>query len=188
MAGHIGRREFDRDDIFLPDDDLLDEVAPSSPPVSRWRRGRTHREPERPRRESHLPVIPAELDELTAPEAIAPLLPESAEDSTGAAVVSIWAEVARECRSCKDFRPSEQPDRGWCTNKFAFATRRMVDAGDCPCETSIGSWWIPSDQVWVASVDVGTHAAPTPLVDRLEARRAAAQAGAEAPVRRRQRS
>jgi len=98
--------------------------------------------------------------------------------------------VPRMCRTCRDFRPAENSDRGWCTNNWAFTHRRMVDADELPCETSIGGWWLPNDDVWMSGIDVSAHSAPTPLTDNwMEARRAEEDIyDTERPVRRRQHS
>ena len=98
--------------------------------------------------------------------------------------------IPRMCRTCRDFRPAENGDRGWCTNKWAFSHRRMVDADELPCETSIGGWWLPHDDLWLSAIDVSTHGQPTPLLDSwLAARSAAIGDIDDSPsVRRRQRS
>ncbi len=71
----------------------------------------------------------------------------------------------RICRTCRDFRPSENGDRGWCNNKWAFSHRRMVDADDLACRNSLGSWWTPKDDVWRRDGDISRHAQQTPRVD-----------------------
>ncbi len=73
--------------------------------------------------------------------------------------------VERICRTCRDFRPAENGDRGWCTNKWAFSHRRMVDADDLACRNSLGSWWTPRDEVWRRDGDISRHAQETPRVD-----------------------
>lgn len=101
-----------------------------------------------------------------------------------------WARTPRMCRTCRDFRPAENGERGWCTNKWAFNHRRMVDAGELPCETTIGGWWLPHDDLWLSAIDVSAHSQPTPLLDHWLAQRAAANGEFDtaAPIRRRQRS
>jgi hypothetical protein len=79
--------------------------------------------------------------------------------------VVIAPDVPRMCRTCRDFRPAASGDRGWCTNRWAFSHRRMVDSDELPCETSVGVWWLPSDEVWLATADLSAHSQPTPLVD-----------------------
>jgi hypothetical protein len=78
----------------------------------------------------------------------------------------LWADIARCCMTCRDFRPAGNGERGWCTNQWAFKHRRMVDADDRPCETSIGHWWIPGDEAWQGEFDVSALGQPTPLMDK----------------------
>ncbi|MCC6790747.1 MAG: hypothetical protein IT336_03625 [Thermomicrobiales bacterium] len=101
-----------------------------------------------------------------------------------------WSAIPRMCRTCRDFRPAENGERGWCTNKWAFSHRRMVDADELPCETSIGGWWLPHDESWMGGVDISAHSQPTPLLDQWLALRAAASGEYDVatPIRRRQRS
>lgn len=80
--------------------------------------------------------------------------------------VEIAPDLPRVCRTCRDFRPAEGGERGWCTNTWAFDHRRMVDLHDQPCETSIGSWWLPADSNWQTAADISSHGDPTPLLDR----------------------
>jgi hypothetical protein len=105
-------------------------------------------------------------------------------------VADQWMSIPRMCSTCRDFRPAENGERGWCTNKWAFSHRRMVDADELPCETSIGGWWLPHDDHWMSSVDVTAHSQPTPLLDQWLAQRAAANGEIDVaqPARRRQRS
>ncbi len=76
-------------------------------------------------------------------------------------------ELPRACRTCRDFRPTEGGERGWCNNKWAFRHRRMVDAEELPCLTSIGCWWLPHDDIWLEKADIAAHGLPTPLTDQL---------------------
>lgn len=85
--------------------------------------------------------------------------------------VQIAPDVPRACHTCRDFRPSESGERGWCTNDFAFAHRQMVNADDLPCQSSIGCWWLPGDGAWMPGGDLAARENPTPLTDRLVARR-----------------
>jgi hypothetical protein len=84
--------------------------------------------------------------------------------------------VPRMCRTCRDFRPADNGGRGWCTNKWAFSHRRMVDADELPCETSLGCWWLPHDEVWLSEADAAAHTEPTPLVDHWLDRRVSVSA------------
>jgi hypothetical protein len=122
-----------------------------------------------------------------APEPI-PIGPEP--ESTDAFDVVVDDEIAitvgpelspnipRMCRTCRDFRPADSGERGWCTNRWAFTHRRMVDDDELPCETSLGCWWLPHDETWLAAADISSHGQATPLVDRW--------LGDRAPVPRRQ--
>lgn len=85
--------------------------------------------------------------------------------------VQIAPDVPRACRTCRDFRPSESGERGWCTNDFAFTHRQMVNADDMPCQSSIGCWWLPNDDAWMPEADFAARENPTPFTDRLIARR-----------------
>ena len=42
----------------------------------------------------------------------------------------------------------------------------MVDIDDLPCETTIGAWWLPTDDAWQDDHDIGRHVQATPLMDR----------------------
>jgi hypothetical protein len=79
--------------------------------------------------------------------------------------VHIAPDVPRMCRTCRDFRPADNGERGWCNNNWAFTHRRMVDADELPCESSLGCWWLPHDDVWLANADAARHSQATPLVD-----------------------
>ena len=79
----------------------------------------------------------------------------------------IAPDLPRICRTCRDFRPAESGERGWCNNAWAFKHRRMVDADTLSCETSYGTWWVAHDGVWQKSADIARHALETPLLDRL---------------------
>jgi hypothetical protein len=96
--------------------------------------------------------------------------------------------VLRCCRTCRDFRPAEGGERGWCTNRWAFQHRRMVHGDEMPCWGAVGSWWVPHDDVWLDEWDVD-HGHPTPHVDAMLARMAALESPpAASRVRRRGRN
>lgn len=83
--------------------------------------------------------------------------------------IEIAPEVPRACVTCRNYRPSEQPGRGWCTNTWAFTHRQMVNEDDIACDSTIGCWWLPADEeVWLDEFEVAADA--TPRVDRLLAR------------------
>jgi hypothetical protein len=123
----------------------------------------------------------------------APPLPVGGRDLVTDELIEATVEVAphlpRICRTCRDFRPAEGGERGWCTNEWAFTHRRMVaQAEEAPCTTSLGSWWLPADEVWSAVVDVSGHGQPTPILDAVVAIHHALDRSAEEPVRQRRRS
>lgn len=79
--------------------------------------------------------------------------------------IRVAPTVPRMCRTCRDFRPADSGDRGWCTSKWAFSHRRMVNADDLTCDSSLGCWWLPHDDVWLSTIDISAHGQPTPLLD-----------------------
>jgi hypothetical protein len=91
--------------------------------------------------------------------------------------IQIAPDVPRACQTCRDFRPSESGERGWCTNDFAFAHRQMVNADDLPCRSSIGCWWLPNDAAWLEGDDPTVLDQPTPRTDRMVARRLGREVG-----------
>ena len=77
-------------------------------------------------------------------------------------------DLPRLCRSCRDYRPAADGQRGWCANAWAFTHRRLVHEDDvAPCQSAIGDWWTPVDDVWLVAADVSSHGRATPLFDRL---------------------
>jgi len=81
------------------------------------------------------------------------------------------SDLPRICRTCRDYRPSADGQRGWCANSWAFTHRRLVLEVDlAPCQSAIGDWWLPVDDVWLVAADVSSHGRATPLLDRLTAK------------------
>jgi hypothetical protein len=81
------------------------------------------------------------------------------------------SDLPRICRNCRDYRPSADGQRGWCANSWAFTHRRLVLEDDpAPCQSAIGDWWLPVDDVWLVAADVSSHGRATPLLDRLTAK------------------
>jgi hypothetical protein len=77
-------------------------------------------------------------------------------------------DLPRICRACRDYRPSADGQRGWCANSWAFTHRRLVQESDvAPCQSAIGDWWVPVDDVWMVAADVSSHGRATPLLDRM---------------------
>ena len=116
-------------------------------------------------------------DEPQAPAQLQPPTPlRPAREDFG--VYSSWLDLQsveprlsphlqRACETCRDFRPSENPERGWCANRDSFTLRTVVNAGDLPCISSFGCWWVPYDDVWLSEAAVRDHRNPTPLLDQL---------------------
>jgi hypothetical protein len=81
------------------------------------------------------------------------------------------SDLPRICRTCRDYRPATDGQRGWCANSWAFTHRRLVLEDDpAPCQSAIGDWWLPIDDVWLVAADVSSHGRATPLLDRLTAK------------------
>jgi hypothetical protein len=75
--------------------------------------------------------------------------------------------IPRCCRTCREFRPVDDGDRGWCASLYAFRERTMVKSDELACRSSIGVWWLPHDDTWLEHADTSHHARPTPLLDDL---------------------
>jgi hypothetical protein len=43
----------------------------------------------------------------------------------------------------------------------------MVERNQLACRSTIGSWWIASDDWWLQRADIAHHGRPTPIVDEL---------------------
>ncbi|HVL26455.1 MAG TPA: hypothetical protein VM450_20360 [Thermomicrobiales bacterium] len=83
--------------------------------------------------------------------------------------IEVAPEIPRQCATCRSYRASEQGERGWCTNSWAFTHRQMVNAGDLACQSTIGCWWLPADEeVWLED-DAAKLDRATPRVDRMVA-------------------
>jgi hypothetical protein len=84
--------------------------------------------------------------------------------------IAVAPEVPRVCATCRSYRASEQGERGWCTNGWAFTHRQMVNADDLACQSTIGCWWLPADDVvWLEDEEQRALTEPTPRIDRLVA-------------------
>lgn len=73
--------------------------------------------------------------------------------------------LVQKCGTCRDFRPADGGERGWCNNHFAFDHRRMVQPDELACASTIGVWWVANDDWWLQRADITHHGCPTPTVD-----------------------
>ncbi len=173
----------DSEETDYEDSTYFEEDPISEPPPSR-RRWQPNFRFQRPVRAHATEYVADEWedgyyeDQYVAPddEAVEPLLPDPAfawrePDDPPETSVEVAPMIPRMCRTCRDFRPADNGGRGWCTNQWAFSHRRMVDEDELPCETSLGCWWLPHDEVWLAEADAAAHTEPTPLVDHWLERR-----------------
>ncbi len=116
-----------------------------------------------------------ETEPFHLPEVSAPVEVEEVEDrydadeSSPGAAVSPRADglpsLPQCCRTCRDFRPVGDGSQGWCGNPYAFPERTRVSADDLACYSSLGSWWLPTDDWWLQQADISHHGMPTPHVD-----------------------
>jgi hypothetical protein len=119
---------------------------------------------------SEATVCPAEI-ELEAP-AVVPLS-EARPAPARVNELPAWfrSDLPRVCRSCRDYRPAADGQRGWCANNWAFTHSRLVHGDEgAPCQSAIGDWWVPADDVWLVAADVSSHGRATPLLDQFVAR------------------
>lgn len=139
---------------------------PQDAPLSGGRRGwtepfeTTDHSPKRPAEASRTPQVEHE-PELRQQEM------RSQPEPGKVALNPKLAKMPQCCGTCRDFRPAEGGDRGWCNNPYAFDHRRMVRKNDLACRSTIGDWWIPSDDWWLQQADYSHHGRPTPIVDDL---------------------
>ena len=116
---------------------------------------------------------PGRRIEVEPPEVEADYLAPGPAEVTVKEAFPDWyrSDLPRVCRTCRDYRPSVDGQRGWCANTWAFTHRRVVLEDDlAPCQSAIGDWWLPVDDIWMVAADVAAHGRPTPLLDRLTAK------------------
>lgn len=106
------------------------------------------------------------------PPAVEEFSPTASEPQIGASSARPPArprqqQMPRCCATCRDFRPVGDGTTGWCTNEYAPTAKHMVESGDLACETSVGSWWLANDVIWLERADTTHHSRPTPLLDDL---------------------
>jgi hypothetical protein len=108
---------------------------------------------------------PTSRPEVQEPEPLASELPPVDIQPPDRPLPDQLACLVQKCGTCRDFRPAEGGDRGWCNNHFAFDHRRMVHPDELACASTIGVWWVANDDWWLQRADISHHACPTPSVD-----------------------
>jgi hypothetical protein len=76
--------------------------------------------------------------------------------------------MPRICQTCRYLRPGINGPT--CGAVYAQTYRRIVDLKQLSCASSIGAWWLPSDEYWESRVDISHHGEPTPLLDQFAIR------------------
>lgn len=183
FAGAAAQPEGDREDRNAPVTVARRERRPITPPTRQRPTVSLEQEtaPDRSRPAPNVRAYEEEdlhglggHDEWYEPEGLAAfdvrdLIADEDETELLDMTIEIAPKVPRACVTCRNYRPSEQPGRGWCTNSWAFTHRQMVNESDLACDSTIGCWWLPADEeVWLDEFEVAADA--TPRVDRLLAR------------------
>lgn len=75
------------------------------------------------------------------------------------------AAIPRCCDTCREFQRDASGQTGYCGNPYAIGRRTMVKSDQLACRSSIGVWWLPSDDTWLDRADVSHHTRPTPFLD-----------------------
>ncbi|CAN5692841.1 hypothetical protein BH09CHL1_BH09CHL1_34160 [soil metagenome] len=74
------------------------------------------------------------------------------------------ARLPRICETCRYLKPS--PTGPTCGAVYAQTYQRRIDLQRLSCASSIGAWWLPSDEYWESRVDISHHGDPTPLLEQ----------------------
>jgi len=90
------------------------------------------------------------------------LIPYGADPIDGAGHLAI---VPRCCASCRDFVAEGDGSRGRCRNAYALVEQRMVKSDELACRSSIGTWWLPRDDLWLERADMMAMPWPDPLLN-----------------------
>jgi hypothetical protein len=144
----------------------ISSTPPEDAPLSGGRRGwtepfeTTDQRPKRPAEATRPAPVERELE--PSPQEM-----RSQPEPAKVAMNPKLAKMSQCCGTCRDFRPAEGGERGWCNNPYAFDHRRMVRKNEVACRSTIGDWWIPSDDWWMQQADYSHHGRPTPIVDDL---------------------
>jgi hypothetical protein len=72
--------------------------------------------------------------------------------------------LPRICETCRYLKPS--PTGPTCGAVYAQTYQRRIDLQRLSCASSIGAWWLPSDEYWESRVDISHHGEPTPLLEQ----------------------
>ena len=170
LAHPVDGNHSERDNEFFSDSEFVERPTERIDQVELA--GSSVDDPARETRSFTLPVVtPPDIEMATE---------NPPDDTIGASVapdegserepLPSWfrTDLPRLCRSCRDYRPAGDGQRGWCANAWAFTHRRLVHEDDvAPCQSAIGDWWTPIDDVWLVAADVSSHGRATPLLDRL---------------------
>jgi hypothetical protein len=74
------------------------------------------------------------------------------------------ARLPRICETCRYLKPG--PTGPTCGAVYAQTYQRRIDLQRLSCASSIGAWWLPSDEYWESRVDISHHGEPTPLLEQ----------------------
>jgi hypothetical protein len=77
------------------------------------------------------------------------------------------AGIPRCCDTCREFHRDASGKHGYCRSPYAFGGRTMVQSDQLACRSSIGVWWLPSDDTWLERADIAHHTRPTPYLDAI---------------------
>ncbi len=105
-------------------------------------------------------TITSNPDSFTSP-------PESAQPlATSPIDERKWvAGLPRSCETCQQFQRNPDGRTGICCNSHAFSSPTVVECQQLACRSSVGIWWLPSDDYWLERADVSHHTRPTPYLD-----------------------
>lgn len=79
-----------------------------------------------------------------------------------------WARgIPRCCDTCREFQRNPDGRTGVCGSKYAFTRHAVVECDQLACRSSIGVWWLPSDDFWLDRAEIAHHTRPTPYLDAI---------------------
>lgn len=82
-------------------------------------------------------------------------------------VIPWIAGIPRCCDTCRDYRRAPEGAGGYCGNPDAFVDQTVVQSQELACRSSIGVFWLPSDELWLDQADISHHTRPTPYLDEI---------------------